>query len=149
MKDLIRKISVGGYISVAGALLGLIALIVGLISCSPAGFFSSQMVLVILFSVLAIAAVCGAVFISSKLGDSFISTVLIIGAVVLLMFALFRMVDAKEDVLGTVLFSDLEKGFAPAEFACYVGVAAMVIYAISVLVLILGSFFNVIKKEAR
>ena len=147
MKDFFKKISIGGYIAAAGAVIALAALIVGLVSCSPSGFFASQMVLVILFTVLGIVAVCAAIFLAAKLGDNFITTVLLVGAVVLLMFALFRMVDAKEDVLGTVLFSDLEKGFAPAEFACYVGVASMVIFAVSIVTLILGNFFNMVKKE--
>ena len=147
MKDLFKKISIGGYIAAAGAFIGLVALIIGLVSCSPSGFFASQMFFVILFSILAIVAVCGAIFLSVKFGDSFWTTALLVGAVVLLMFALFRMVDAKEDVLGTVLFSDLEKGFAPAEFACYVGVAAMVAFAVSIVTLIAGTFFKMVKQE--
>ena len=152
MKDLIKKISIGGYIAIAGGVLGLVAMIIALVSCSPEGFAIVQIPMIIIFSLLALILLVGAVVLSAWKGDGLLwnglTTVMVLGAVVLLTFTLFNMIDGKQDVLGTVMFSDLEKGFAPAEFACYVGFASMIVYLVSIVVTLVGSFLRLAKKEA-
>lgn len=147
MKNIVKKISVGGWIVCLGAVLGLVAMIIALVSCSNEGFFIAQLPLIIVFTVLACLLLLGSLAFAGLRGDNWISSIGVVGGAVLLMLALFDLVAGKEDVLGTVLFSDLEKGFAPAEFACYVGVVAMAFYAVSILVIAIGSFLRLSRKE--
>lgn len=147
MKNILSKISLGGYVLCVGALLSLVAMIVAIVSCSPAGFAIVQLPVVIIFSLLAFVLLVASVVLSALKKDGLIPTILVIGAVVLLSFTLFNMIDGKEDVLGTVMFSDLEKGHAPTEFACYVGFASMIIYLVTIIVTALGSFFSLAKNK--
>ncbi len=146
LKNILTKIGVGGYVLLGGALLTLVSMIIAIISCSPAGFAIVQMPLVVLFSILAFLLLVGAVVFSALKGEGLIPTILIIGAIVLLTFTLFNMIDGKQDVLGTVMFSDLEKGHAPTEFACYVGFTSMIFYIITIVVTAVGSFLPAAKK---
>lgn len=147
MANFIKKISVGGFISLAAAVIAIAGLITALISCSPSGFMIVQMPLIVWFTILSVLLIVGAIVYSVLRKDDIVSSIALIGATLLLMFILFNLIDGKNDVLGTVLFSDLEKGFAPAETACYVGVASMAIYIVSIVTLIVGSFLKVTKKD--
>lgn len=147
MKDLLKKVSIGGYITVAAAFLAIVGAIVALVSCSPAGFMIVQMPWIVILTLLAVVGIVFAIYFAAKKGENIISTIVIIAVTIALTLTLFLLIGGKEDVLGTVLFSELERGFAPAEHACYVGVAAMVIYIVSIVALIVGSFFSLVKKE--
>ena len=146
-KNIISKISVGGYVLLGGALLSLVSMIIAVISCSPAGFAIVQLPFIILFSIAATLLLIGAVVLSALKGEGILPTLMIIGAIVLLTFTLFNMIDGKQDVLGTVMFSDLEKGHAPTEFACYVGFTSMIFYIITIVITAVGSFLPAAKKE--
>lgn len=149
MANIIKKVSIGGYIALVAAIIAIAGLITALVSCSPSGFMIVQMPLIVWFTIFTIILIVGSIVYSALRKEDIISSIALIGAGLLLMFILFNLIDGKNDVLGTVLFSDLEKGFAPAETACYVGVASMVIYIVSILTLIIGSFFRITKKEAN
>ncbi len=138
--------SIGSYILAGGCVLALVGLITTLISIAPAGFAFASLPQVIIFSVLAMIAIGGALFLSLTKGDSPIVSVLIIGAVVLLAFAIFNLIDGKQDVLGTVMFSELERDFAPAVFACYWGVAGIIIFMLATLATSVSAFMGLSKE---
>lgn len=51
-------------------------------------------------------------------------------------------------VVGMVMFSDLEKGYKPAEDACYIGLASSIIYIVASVVAAIGAFFGLVRKDA-
>ena len=146
MKNLLKKMTIGGYMLLAGAVIALVALIVIIISNSPNSFdfWFVQTPWVILLILAAVACIGGALFFALKKGDGIIPTVLVIAAVMALVFAL---IEGKQDVLGTVMFSDLEKGYAPAETACYGGFTGMIIEIVSAVVVMASLFFGYSKAE--
>lgn len=46
------------------------------------------------------------------------------------------------------MFSDLEKGYKPAEDACYIGLASSIIYIVASVVAAIGAFFGLVRKDA-
>lgn len=148
LKSIFAKLSVGSYILASSAILALVSMIIAIVSCSPEGFAIVQMPVIILFSIFAIVLILGAVAFSTWKGDGILPTIMLLGAVVLLSLTLFNLIDGKQDVLGTVMFSDLEKGHAPTEFACYVGFTSMIFYIITIVVAAVGTFFPTVRKDA-
>ena len=148
MKNIFAKLNIGSYVLGVGAVLSLVSVIIAIISCSPAGFAIVQMPMIILFTIIAILLVVGAVAFCVWKTDGLIPTLMLLGAILLLSFTLFNMIDGKQDVLGTVMFSDLEKGHAPTEFACYVGFTSMIFYIISIVVTAVGAFLPITKKAS-
>lgn len=149
MKNLLKKMTIGGYMLLAGAVIALVALIVIIISNSPNSFdfWFVQTPWVILLILAAVACIGGALFFALKKGDGIIPTVLVIAAVMALVFALIQTIEGKQDVLGTVMFSDLEKGYGPAEAACYGGFTGMIIEIVSAVVVMVSLFFGYSKAE--
>ena len=149
MLNLLKKVTIGGYILVAGALLAIVALIVVIVSNSPNNFdfWFVQTPWVILLILAAVACIGGALFLSIKMGDGILPTLLVLAAVMALVFALIQTIEGKQDVLGTVMFSDLEKGYAPAETACYVGLTGMIMEIVAAVLVFVSLFFSYSKKE--
>ena len=124
-----KKVSVASYILAFGAVIALIALIVG-----------------IAFTVLGIVCAAGAIALAVRFGERpFVSAVV---ALAVLFFALATcfMIIGKMDVMGTVIFSDLEKGYKPAEDACYIGLASSIVYIAASLVASAGAFFRLVRR---
>lgn len=149
MLNLLKKLSIGSYLLLAGALAAVVALIVIIVSCSPNAFdfWFVQMPWVIVLILVALVAIAGVIFFAIKKGDGIIPTVLALVAVMALVFALIQTIEGKQDVLGTVMFSDLEKGYAPAETACYGGFTGMIIEIVSAVVVMASLFFGYSKAE--
>ena len=148
IKNILTKVGIGGYILVGASVLGLVSMIIAVVSCSPESFGIVQLPMIVIFSLLAVLLNVGAVILSALKKDGIITTLMIIGSIILLTFTLFNLIDGKQDVMGTVMFSDLEKGHAPSEFACYVGFTGMIFYIITILVNAIGAFLPVTKKSS-
>ena len=141
-----KKVSVASYILAFGAVIALIALIVGIVSCSGEGFWEDEMGGVIAFTVLGIVCAAGAIALAVRFGERpFVSAVV---ALAVLFFALATcfMIIGKMDVMGTVIFSGLEKGYKPAEDACYIGLASSIVYIAASLVASAGAFFRLVRR---
>lgn len=144
-----KKLSIGSYVLVLGALLALIAMIIGIASGARyEGFWEPTMGGVIAFTILGLVFTAGAIVLGVKFGERYWISAIELIAVLFFALATCYMVMSIMDVMGTVVFSDLEKGFAPAEYACYVGLASSVIYIIATLVAVVGTFFRVVRKNA-
>ena len=88
MKDLLKKVSIGGYITVAAAFLAIVGAIVALVSCSPAGFMIVQMPWIVILTLLAVVGIV-LQFIVAKKGENIISTIVIIAVTIALTLTLF------------------------------------------------------------
>lgn len=144
----IKKFSVGGYIMAAAVLLTIVSLILACVSNSYTGYEMSNMAGTVLLSLGAILAGVGAIVLSYLFGNKWFIGLLEIAMVVMLSFIIWTMVYGKMDVFGTVLLSDLEKGFPPAEAACSTGITTIVLYLVSGVITLAATFFNVCKENA-
>lgn len=145
--DFLKKLSMGSYVLIGGVLLAVVALIIGGVSCAGEGFGMKEMPLIITLTIIAVIAAVGAVFLAAKFGDKPWVSVLIVVSVLLIGLSMYNMLMGKTDVMGTVIFSDLEKGYKPAEDACYIGLASIIIYIVSAFVAAISAFFSLVKKD--
>ena len=144
--DFFKKLSFASYILIGSAALALAALIIGGVSSAGEGFGMDEMPIIIVFTLLAVLLIGGTVFTSAKFGEKPWISALVIAAVLFIALSMFNMLMGKTDVMGTVMFSDLEKGYKPAEDACYIGLASIVIYIISALTAAVCAFFKLSKE---
>ena len=143
-----KKLSIGSYVLALGVVLALIAMIIGIASSTKyEGFWEPTMGGVIAFTILGIVFAAASIVLGVKFGEKFWTSALLVVTVLFFALAMCYMVMSIMDVMGTVVFSDLEKGFEPAEYACYVGLASSVIYIIATLVTAVGTFFRVVRKN--
>ncbi len=145
--NIFKKLSLASYILIFSAVIALIAMIIGIVSCSGEGFWEDEMGSVIAFTIIGLLLVAATVFCGVKFGDKYWLSVIMLLTVLFFALATCNMVIGKMDVMGTVVFSDLEKGFKPAEDACYIGLASSIVYIIASLIASIGTFFNVVRKE--
>lgn len=147
MFDFLKKVSPAAYVFAGGAVISLVAMIIAAVSCSGEGFGMKELPLVIVLSIAAVILGAAIVFVSGKFGDGILSTVLVVAMTLVTVFCVYAMIMGKSDVFGTVLFSDLEKGYAPAERACNLGIASIVVYLIAAVVTAAGGFFKLAKAD--
>ena len=148
MKNL-KNVSVPAYLFPIAAVASVIALIVAFVSCTGEGFGMASLPLVAALTMIAVLLGFGTVYFTARKGDKILSTACAFLMVVSLSFCVYLMIYGKADVFGTVLFSDLEKGYAPAERASNLGLASIVIYLISLLLIMVASFFRLNKKAEQ
>lgn len=145
--EIFKKLSLASYILVFSALIALIAMIVGIVSCSGEGFWEDEMGAVIALTIIGIVLVAATIFFGIKFGNKVWLSLIMLLIVLFFALATCNMIIGKMDVMGTVVFSDLEKGFKPAEDACYIGLASSIIYIVASLIAVIGTFFNVVRKS--
>lgn len=145
--EFLKKFSIGSYVLVAAAVLGLVALIVGGVSCAGEGFGMDEMPAIVIFTIFAILLTAAAVVLSAKYGEKSWIAAMVFVVVLFLALGMYFMLMGKTDVMGTVMFSDLEKGYKPAEDACYIGLTSVVIYIVATLFAVVGAFFSLVKKD--
>lgn len=141
-----KKLSVASYVLTISALIAFIAMIIGIVSCSGEGFWEDEMGAVITLTVFGIVFIAASIFLGVKFGDKFWLGALMFLIVLFFALATCYMIIGKMDVMGTVVFSDLEKGYKPAEDACYIGLASSIIYIIASVFAAVGAFFNVVRN---
>ena len=145
--EIFKKLSMASYILVFSALIALIAMVVGIVSCSGEGFWEDEMGAVIALTIIGIVLVAATIFCGIKFGNKVWLSLIMLLIVLFFALATCNMIIGKMDVMGTVVFSDLEKGFKPAEDACYIGLASSIIYIVASLIAVIGTFFNVVRKS--
>lgn len=142
MKESQQKVSIPAYSFILSAVISLVALIVAAVSSSGEGFGMTEFPLLVVLTIVNIILGVAIPVVSRRMGDNLIVTVMAVVMVVFTILCVCLMFLGKMQVFGTVLFSDLEKGYAPAEQACWLGVASIVIYLVATLVAAVGSFFR-------
>jgi len=146
MLGFLKKLSIPAYLFPISAIIALAGMIVAIVSCTGEGFGMQQLPLVIGLTVAAVVLCAAILFVSAKKGDNVISSLCVYAMVVILGACVYAMVVGKSDVFGTVIFSDLEKGYAPAEFASNMGVVSIVLYLVSAVAAAVGAFFRLDKQ---
>ena len=154
---MLKKISVGGWITCAAAVLTIVSLIVYAANVSSAGYFQGSAVTnLVLFAVLAavlyLAALAVSLFVNGPAPVMEIITgVLRIAAPVLVAAAAIALVGARVEGLGFIYFSNADVALeiqTPANLASAgAAITSMVLFGVSMAVGILAAFFR-LKKEA-
>lgn len=140
MTNSTKKLSFAGVLTCASAVLAIAALIVAVVSCSGDGFSMEQMPLVAAGTVVAVLFCAAVLAVTLRRGDGVVSSALMLVVILALSLCIYEMVMGKSDVFGTVIFSDLEKGYAPAERASNLGIVSIVLYLVSAVAACVGSF---------
>jgi len=154
---MLKKISVGGWITCAAALLTLVSLIVYAANISGAGYFQGASVTnLVLFAVLAIvlflAAIAVRLFMKDGPAADLISGCMQIAAPVLIAAAAIALIAARVEGLGFIYFSNADVALevqTPANLASAgMSITSMVLFGVSMLAGIVAAFFGLKKKEA-
>ena len=143
---MLKKLSFGGYLLAIATVMTLASFIVAIVSNGFSGYDMGNFGTTVLLSLVAIALGVASIALPLFLGDKKIFSVLQVLMIIVLSFLVWSMIYGKMDVFGTVLFSDLEKGYPPAEAANLTGIIAIVMYLVSSLLTIVANFFSVMKK---
>lgn len=157
--NVIKKFSVGAWITLAAAVLSIVSIIVYSVNVNSAGYFQNAAVSnLILLCVLAALALAAAVALGQvKLsGPASTAVELVTGALqivapVLLMLCLGNLVAARAEGLGFIFFSNSDvilEVQTPDNMASATGtIANMVCLGVAMLVGIVGAFCGMRKKE--
>ena len=144
---MLKKQSPALYLVFASAVLAVTALIVGIVSCTDEGFAMNETPIIVLLTVAAVILCAALTYTTGKKGDGLIPSVLLWLMVVALAVCVCEMVMGKSQVFGTVIFSDLEKGYAPAERASNLGLVSIVLYLFSSAIASVAAFFKLSKTN--
>lgn len=143
----LKKLSIASYLLIGAAVLSIVGLIVSMISCAGQGFSISQMPMIIMFTILSVLLIGATIYVIGAHGEKTWVSLLILATVLLLTLCFYLMVEGKSDVMGTIWFSDLEKGYKPAEDALSIGVVGMVFYLVSAIVASISAFFKLSRTK--
>ena len=158
---MLKKISVGGWITCVAALLTLISLIVYSSNITSEGYFQGASVTnLTLFAVLSIVLYLCALVLKlivksdgavGKIVD-LIAGVMQIAAPVLVAAATISLIGSRVEGLGFIYFSNADVALevqTPANLASASGsITSMVLFGVSMLVGIIAAFFGLTKKNA-
>lgn len=157
--NVIKKFSVGAWITLAAAAMALVSVIVYTVNIGSAGYFQNAAVSnLTVFCVLAVVALAAAVVLGQvKLSGPAASLVelvqgaLQIAAPVLLTLCLANLVAARAEGLGFIFLSNADvilEVQTPANMASATGtIANMVCLAVAMVIGIVGAFCTLRKKE--
>ncbi|MCR5664915.1 MAG: hypothetical protein K6G17_08615 [Oscillospiraceae bacterium] len=157
---MLKKISVGGWIACAAALLTLVSLIVYSSNIGAEGYFKNASVSgLVLWTILALVMLVVAIVLKTlDLSDGAAKAIdlivgaLQIGAPVLLALSLINLIAARVEGLGFIYFSNADvilEVQTPANLASATGaIASMVCFGVAMLAALIAAFCNLRKKEA-
>ncbi len=158
MKEFLKKQTVGNYIAAGAALTGLIAFILYLINGTATGYFKgTNESSVIVMSIFAILALCGAIALSQfkfegKVGDVSnigVGVLRVVGAV-LLVASLILFISSRAEGLAFIFGSNkdvIAEVQTPENMSSAgVAIAGFVFYIIAWLASVVASFFKIVKE---
>lgn len=147
MKEFFKKLSIPAYLLPVSAVVSLVAMIILFASNADPNYVMVGSTLVVVLSVLSIILFAAAFFLSGKIGDGRITAIVLLAAVIVTALCVYFTFGGKTDVFGSVIFSSLEKGYPPAERACWLGIASIVMYVVATLIGAVAGFFTLSKKS--
>ena len=157
---MLKKISVGGWIACAAALLTLVSLIVYAVNVGGEGYFHNASVTnLVLWGVLALIMLVCAIILKqldlkggAAAAVDLVSGALQIGAPVLLALALINLISARAEGLGFIYFSNADvilEVQTPANMASAAGaIASMVCFGVALIVALVAAFCTLRRKDA-
>ena len=144
LNDFIKTRTPAFWLLCLSAVFVLIGLILALVSCSaPNGAYRmlNQGVFIAL-SIIAIVVIAGILVAGAFLEEKLWMSILPVVVIVLLGFSIYILFMGKMDLMGTIWFSELDRGNAVAESALNNGVVGLVFYVLAALALGIGCCFR-------
>ncbi len=151
MKEKIKKffrLGTGAYISLLGAIVGLVAMVFAILSSNCNGYAINEIGMIIAFSIIAILLVFVSIFFSKKHGNSFwlVYLPLLISAI-LFGICFIVVLNARSYLIGTLWATQLDAGNPDAVAAMNTGAPSFIMFVISMLITTVGSFFSFVSKK--
>ena len=142
----IKKLGIASYVNLASAILVLTSMILTIISSSFLGYEISQLGLIIAFSIIAIICLLGSIALSLKFGNHYISYIPMLAAAVLSGICFYFVINSRTYLIGTIWATSLDRTNEYAVGAMGTGGPAFIIYCATMIVIAIGSFFNLTKE---
>ena len=142
-----KKIGISCYINALAAVLILVSMILAIVSSTNVGFGIDELGYIIAFSIIAILAIVGAFFLSLKFGNKLVSYLPLLVAAILSGFCFIFVLNARTYLIGTLWVTQLDLSNPYAVAAMSTGAPAFIMYGVSMFILAIGSFFNIISEK--
>lgn len=143
----LKKPGISCYINVVAALLILVSMFLTIASSTNIGFSIDELGYIIAFSIIAILAIAGSYFLSLKFGNKLVSYLPLLVAAVLSGLCFIFVLNARTYLIGTLWVTQLDLSNPYAVAAMNTGAPAFIMYCISMVILAVGSFFNIIPEK--
>lgn len=143
----LKKPGISCYINVVAALLILVSMFLTIASSTNIGFSIDELGYIIAFSIIAILAIAGSYFLSLKFGNNLLSYLPLLLAAVLAGLCFIFVLNARTYLIGTLWVTQLDLSNPYAVAAMNTGAPAFIMYCISMVILAVGSFFNIIPEK--
>lgn len=143
----LKKPGISCYINVVAALLILVSMFLTIASSTNIGFSIDELGYIIAFSIIAILAIAGSYFLSLKFGNKLVSYLPLLVAAVLSGLCFIFVLNARTYLIGTLWVTQLDLSNPYAVAAMNTGAPAFIMYCVSMVILAVGSFFNIIPEK--
>ena len=145
--NFLKKLGISCYINAVAALLILVSMFLTIASSMNVGFSIDELGYIIAFSIIAILAIVGSYFLSLKFGNKLISYLPLLVAGVLAGLCFIFVLNARTYLIGTLWVTQLDLSNPYAVAAMNTGAPAFIMYCVSMVILAVGSFFNIIPEK--
>ena len=142
------NLATGGIIAVLGALIGLVAMILSIISSNCVGFEISELPIVIVLSIVGFVLIILAIFMGKKHRNSFLSVYLplLISAICFGVCFIF-VLQARSYLIGTLWATQLDASNPDAVAAMNTGAPSFIMFVVSMVIIAVSSFFDFTKGK--
>lgn len=149
--DFLKTRTVSFYLFIISAIFSFIAVGIAVVSCSaPNGAYKIlNQELMVALSIIGSLIIIATVALSSIYGEKLWISILPFIATILLGCTIIILFTGKIDLMGTIWFSELDRGNKVAEEALNLGVVSLVMYVISMITLDIGFCFRLSKDKEQ
>lgn len=143
----LKKPGISCYINVVAALLILVSMFLTIASSTNIGFSIDELGYIIAFSIIAILAIAGSYFLSLKFGNKLVSYLPLLVAAVLSGLCFIFVLNARTYLIGTLWVTQLDLSNPYADAVHNEGRSTCIHSSNSMVILAVGSFFNIIPEK--
>ena len=142
------NLAVGGYIALFGALIGIVAMILSIVSSNCLGFQINELPFIVILSLVGLALAILPIFTGKKHGNSFLSVYLplLVSAVAFGVCFVF-VLQARSYLIGTLWATQLDASNPDAVAAMNTGAPSFIMFVVSMVIITVSSFFSFTKGE--
>lgn len=145
----LKKLGISSYINIVCALVIFVSMILSIVSSSNLGYEIPSLWAVILMSIIGIIGIVASTLLSMKIGNKFVAYLPALVTAILSGICFFFVINARTELIGTVWVSHLDDSNPYAVGAINTGAPAFIMYCASMILIAIGSFFNLAKEEQK
>lgn len=147
--NFLKKFGISCYINVVAAILILVSMILSIISSTNIGFAIDELGYVIAFSIISLLGIVSSYFIAKKFGNNLLSYVPLLVAAVLSGICFIFVLNSRTYLIGTLWVTQLDLSNPYAVAAMGTGAPAFIMYCISMVIIAVSAFFNIVPEEKQ